>query len=164
MFPISMSRILLVTVSAWLFLGGCTTPPTGAGAGRYAAVEVDGFSRSSVQLAIVQVVEKQGYKQTAQVNDKMTFEKPGSTGQNIMWGGLDKGVWDRIEISVTRLSEDDHFLISLNAFRINNHGDSLLEDSTRAGFAVQSKYQELLEKVRQLLAPLPPPAGATAAQ
>lgn len=149
-----MLRLLIAALSAGLLFTGCTTPPKGAGAGRYAAVEIDGFSRSSVRLAISQVCEKQGYKQIAERNDKLTFEKPGSTGQNIMWGGLDKGVWDRIEISVTRMTEEDHFLVSLDAYRINNHGDSLLEDSTKAGFAVQSKYQELLENVRKLLAPM----------
>ena len=156
-----MIRLLLTTLTACLLLGGCTTPPKGAGAGRYAAVEIDGFSRPSVRLAISQVCEKRGYKQIAEVNDKLPFEKPGSTGQNVMWGGLDKGVWDRIEVSVTRMTEQDHFLVSLDAYRISNHGDSLLEDSTKAGFAVQSKYQELLEEVRKLLAPMGAAAPST---
>lgn len=154
-----MLRLLTAALFASLLLAGCTTPPKGAGAGKYAAVEIDGFSRSSVRLAISQVCEKQGYKQIAEINDKMTFEKPAGTGQNIVWGGLDKGVWERIEISVTRLSDADHFLVSLDAYRINNHGDSLLEDSKKMGFAMQSKYQELLENVRKLLAPMTPPAG-----
>lgn len=154
-----MLRLLTAALFASLLLAGCTTPPKGAGVGKYAAVEIDGFSRSSVRLAISQVCEKQGYKQIAEINDKMTFEKSAGTGQNIVWGGLDKGVWERIEISVTRLSDADHFLVSLDAYRINNHGDSLLEDSKKMGFAMQSKYQELLENVRKLLAPMTPPAG-----
>ncbi|MEN9674962.1 MAG: hypothetical protein RIS76_858 [Verrucomicrobiota bacterium] len=154
-----MLRHLIAALFASLLLAGCTTPPKGAGTGKYAAVEIDGFSRSSVRLAISQVCEKQGYKQIAEINDKMTFEKSASTGQSIVWGGLDKGVWERIEVSVTRLSDEDHFLVSLDAYRINNHGDSLLEDSKKMGFAMQSKYQELLENVRKLLAPMPPPAG-----
>lgn len=152
-----MFRFLTAPLLLGILLTGCTTPPKGAGAGRYAAVEISGFSRSSVRLAIVQVCEKQGYRQIAEVNDKMTFEKPGSTGQNIVWGALDKGVWDRIEISVLRMAEQDNFLVSLDAYRISSHGDSLLEESKKAGFAVQSKYQALLEDVRKLLAPMTPP-------
>lgn len=156
-----MLRFLITSLALGIILTGCTSPPKGAGTGRYAAVEIAGFSRSSVRLAIVQVFEKQGYRQIAEINDKMTFEKPGSTGQNIVWGALDKGVWERIEISVTRLTEEDNFLVSLEAFRISAHGDSLLEDSKKMGFAMQSKYQELLENVRKLLSPITPSRDST---
>ncbi|MFO1461167.1 MAG: hypothetical protein U1G08_17405 [Verrucomicrobiota bacterium] len=136
---------------------GCGTPPKGAGAGRYAAVEIDGFSRTSIDLAVQQVCERHAYTKVSQKNDSFTYEKPGSTGQNILWGNLERGVWERIVIKVTRLTEADHFLVTLDAYRIHDHGDSLLEESKKMGSAMQSKYQALVEEIKKLLEPIPPP-------
>jgi len=150
------SAFLLVVAS---FLASCTSSPTGAGSGKYAAVELSGFSRVSVQMATEQVFVRNGYKMVLQKNDVLTYEKPGSTGQNIMWGALDKGVWERIQVHITRLGDADNFLVSADAYRVSSHGDSLLEDSKPMGFAMQSKYQDLLEQVHALLAPLPTAPG-----
>ncbi|MBX3731014.1 MAG: hypothetical protein KF791_00310 [Verrucomicrobiae bacterium] len=150
-----MKPTLLCLILAVGLVSGCTTPPTGAGKGRYAAVEVDGFSRDAVRLAIAQVFEREGYKLVNEKNNALTYEKAASTGQNVLWGNLERGVWERVIISITRLREGDFFLVSLDAYRINNHGDAVLEDAKKMGFAMQSKYQDLLEQVRKLLAPLP---------
>ncbi|MBN8248729.1 MAG: hypothetical protein J0L84_14975 [Verrucomicrobia bacterium] len=159
--PTPRVRLLLVLPLLWALLSGCTSPPKGAGSGKYAAVEIDGFSRVSVRLATLQVFEREGYKLLSEKNDSITFEKAGSTGQNVLWGNLERGVWERVVVTINRLSEGDRFLVFLDAFRIHNHGDAVLEDSKKMGFAVQSKYQELLEKVRSLLEPLPESGTAT---
>jgi len=153
------SLLLILPLVGALF-AGCTSPPVGAGSGRYAAVEVDGFSRTSVRLATLQVFEREGYKLLTEKNDNITFEKSGSTGQNVLWGNLERGVWERVVVTINRLSEEERFLIYLEAYRVHNHGDAVLEDSKKMGFAMQSKYQELLEKVRALLEPLPTAGSA----
>jgi hypothetical protein len=156
--------LLLVLPLLWALLSGCTSPPQGAGSGRYAAVEVDGFSRISVRLATLQVFEREGYKLLSEKNDSITFEKAGSTGQNVLWGNLERGVWERVVVTINRLSDGDRFLVYLDAFRIHNHGDAVLEESKKMGFAVQSKYQALLEQVRALLEPLPEAGAGTSSR
>jgi hypothetical protein len=141
------------------FLTGCSSSPKGAGSGKYAAVELKGFSRMAIEMATEQVFLKEGFKLERRANETMIFEKPASTGQNIVWGGWQTGLWDRVVVKVTRLSEEDDFLLSADAFRVTSRGDSLLEEEKRMGFAVQSKYQKLLEGVKTLLEPMPKSSG-----
>jgi hypothetical protein len=167
-------RLTALVLVLGSLLSGCGSSPKGAGSGKYAAVELNGFSRSAVQMATEQVFERNGYKlavqtdptghHSAPTSNSLTFEKPGSTGQSLVWGGLEKGVWEQVVVEITRLGDGDEFLLSAQAFRVKNHGDSLLEESSKMGVAMQSKYQELLEKVRKLLEPLPTSPGVGTSQ
>ncbi|HAB16146.1 MAG TPA: hypothetical protein PLX89_06900 [Verrucomicrobiota bacterium] len=154
----SLLRFLsLVALAAGL--AGCQSSPTGAGTGKYAAVEISGFSRSAVEMATEQVFVKEGYKLAATGNQTLVFERPASTTQNVVWGGWQTGLWDRVVAKITRLGSDDDFLLSADAYRVQSKDDSILEKESKMGFAVQSKYQEMLEKVKKLLEPMPKSPG-----
>ena len=121
-------------------LAGCSSSPKGAGSGKYAAVELKGFSRMAIEMATEQVFVKDGFKLERRANETMIFEKPASTGQNIVWGGWQTGLWDRVVAKVTRLSEDDHFLLSADAFRVTSRGGQFArgrkEDGVRRSIQV----------------------------
>jgi hypothetical protein len=154
-------RLLSTLTLATLLVSGCSTPPKGAGAGKYAAVELHGFSRASIDLATEQVMEEAGYKLDRRTPDGMIFDKKASSTQNLVWGGWQTGLWDRIQTKLSRRGEGDDFVLSADAYRVISKDDAVLEEERKMGFAVQAKYQKLLEKVRTLLAPLPEPKSKT---
>lgn len=150
-------RILTAMALAALLLSGCSTPPKGAGAGKYAAVELHGFSRASIDLATEQVMEEAGYKLDRRTPDGMIFDKQATTTQNLVWGGWQTGLWDRVQTKLSRRGEGDDFVLSADAYRVISKDDAVMEEERKMGSTVQSKYQKLLEKVRTLLEPLPEP-------
>jgi len=152
-------QVLMVALAMGLFVG-CSSPPKGTGSGKYAAVEINGFSRLAVEMATEQVFLKEGFKMASKTPESMIFERPGSTGQNVVWGGWQTGLWDRVVVKLTRLGEAEQFLLSADAFRVVSKDDSILEEERKMGFAVQTTYQKLLEKVKTLLAPMPTISGA----
>ena len=149
------TRILTALALATALLSGCSTPPKGEGAGKYAAVELHGFSRASIDLATEQVMEEAGYKLDRRTPDGMIFDKQATTTQNLVWGGWQTGLWDRIQTKLSRRGEGDDFVLSADAYRVISKDDAVMEEERKMGFAVQAKYQKLLEKVRTLLEPLP---------
>ncbi len=156
----SFRAIFLFAVLAVGLLGGCTSSPSGAGTGKYAAVELNGFSRTAVEMATEQVFEREGYKLASKSNDTLIFERPSSSTKNLVWGNWTSHLWDRVVTKITRLSEVDSFLLSADAFRVQNKDDKIMEEEKKMGFAVQKQYQELLERVKTLLAPMPKASGS----
>jgi hypothetical protein len=154
-------RLLASLALATLLLSGCSTPPKGAGAGKYAAVELHGFSRASIDLATEQVMEEAGYKLDRRTPDGMIFDKQATSTQNLVWGGWQTGLWDRVQTRLSRRGEGDDFVLSADAYRVISKDDAVLEEERKMGFAVQAKYQKLLEKVKTLLDPLPEPKSKT---
>jgi len=136
-------------------LVGCSSPPKGAGAGKYAAVEVSGFSRMAVEMAAEQVFTEAGFKLASKAGGTLTFEKPASCAQNIVWGGWQTGLWDRVVAKVTRIGDGENWILSADAYRVMSKGDSVLEEEKKMGFAVQAKYQKILERAKVLLDPMP---------
>lgn len=106
-------------------------------------------------MATEQVFTEDGFKVASKSSESLVFERPSSSMQNIVWGGWQTGLWERVVVKITRLGEDDHFLVSADAFRVKSKDDSILEEEKKMGFAVQATYQKLLERVRGLLEPLP---------
>ncbi len=153
-------QLFVLTVAVGIATAGCSSSPKGAGAGKYAAVEVSGFSRMAVEMATEQVFTEDGFKMASKSNESLVFERPSNTTQNIVWGGWQTGLWERVVVKITRLGEDDHFLVSADAFRVQSKDDRILEEEKKMGFAVQATYQKLLERVKSLLAPMPTTPGA----
>lgn len=150
-------RLLALLSLSTLLLSGCSTPPKGAGAGKYSAVELHGFSRASIDLATEQVMEEAGYRLDRRTPDGMIFDKQATSTQNLVWGGWQTGLWDRVQTRLARRGEGDDFILSADAYRVVSKDDAVLEEERKMGFAVQAKYQKLLEKVKTLLEPLPEP-------
>jgi len=142
------------------FVAGCSSSPEGAGTGKYAAVELDGFSRFAVDMAVQQVFENEGYKLASKSNDTLVFERESSGSQNVMWGNWSSRLWERVVTKVSRLGEGDRYLLSADAYRVKDKDDKMMEEEKKMGFAVQSKYQKLLEQVKTLLAPMPKASGS----
>ncbi len=152
---VPLSRTVTALALATALLSGCSTPPKGPGAGKYAAVELHGFSRASIDLATEQVMEEAGYKLDRRTPDGMIFDKQATSTQNLVWGGWQTGLWDRIQTRLARRGEGDDFLLSADAYRVISKDDAVMEEERKMGFAVQAKYQKLLGKVKTLLEPLP---------
>lgn len=157
---------LLTQTLGWglvLFLGlvaGCSSSPGGAGTGKYAAVELDGFSRFAVEMAVQQVFENEGYKLASKSNDTLVFEREASGSQNVMWGNWSSRLWERVVTKISRLGDGDRYLLAADAYRVKDKDDKIMEEEKKMGFAVQSKYQKLLEQVKTLLAPMPKASDA----
>lgn len=160
--PIMRFAPLSVVPIGWLILAfltsGCRTTPEGAGAGKYAAVEIRGFSRPLIELATRQIFEDEGYTLSVGKNsgpNSQTFEQVASSGANVMWGTWDmNGVHERVVVTLDQMTDDQEFLLHARAFRVRNKDDSILEESKAMGFSVQRKYQDLLVRVKRLLEPM----------
>ena len=100
-------------------------------------------------------MEEAGYKLDRRAPDGMIFDKQATTTQNVVRGGWQTGLWDRVQTRLARRGANDDFVLSADAYRVISKDDAVLEEERKMGFAVQAKYQKLLEKVKTLLDPLP---------
>jgi len=140
--------ILLGLLPELLFLAGCQTPPP-AGQGSLAWVEIDGRTSAEIRQATVEVFKENGYHLKTNSIVAATFEKPGSTMNNLAYGGWDSGVTIRLIVHVSVQNNDTH-LLHCEAFMVRDAGDRSVEDAQPIHFR-RGPYQELLNRVKEKL-------------
>jgi hypothetical protein len=137
---------------AWL-TAGCAGPK-GAGASRFAAVEITAGQPELIGLAAEQVFGKAGYSGGGDPR-RMVFTQDSGVAGNLLYGGWEPGQSSlRVEAYIERLG-DRRYLLWCEAFQMRNAGDSILEEKRKLSRARRGKYQEYLEQVKRLVEPLP---------
>ena len=140
--------VFLAILSGGLFLTGCQTPPP-AGQGSLAWVEIDGRTSAEIKQATVEVFKEDGYHLKTNSVATATFEKPGSTMNNLAYGGWDSGVTIRVIVHID-VQNNATQLLHCEAFMVRDVGDRSVEEAQRIHFR-RGPYQELLNRVKAKL-------------
>lgn len=148
---LSFSTALLTALLA--FLPGCQT---GKDPSAFVSVQIEGKTYGQVRLTIVDVFEENGFERQWTDKSVMTFQRAGSRGSNIMYGGWEPNtVGDRAKVRMESAGTDA-FIVVCEAFRVSDMGDRMFEEEKRLGKAAAGKYRPLLEEVKRRLDTLPP--------
>lgn len=139
--------LCLTVLLALLWLGpGCrTTPPEGPGSENLAHVEVSATSLEQVRTEIIKVFGDAHYEMTIARSTYFVFERPATgweTFKSNSWGGLAV----RVRVSINT-GKDGAYLITLDAFYVEDNHDPAMEKLTRVSRGSAKPYQELLDHV-----------------
>jgi hypothetical protein len=116
--------------------------------GGVAAVEIHGNTPFQIRQVTVQVFSENGYSVVSQGPAGMTFEKKGSTFDNVTYGGLLDAVWVRVEATITPVAEKT-FRLQCRAHLLQGRGD--LEEDIHRAHVSDGPYQKLLDEVAKRL-------------
>ncbi len=140
----------------WLLLGaGCeSTSPTGAKV--TATTTVSGRSLSEIRMATLTAFQKAGYTVASAFGRDLVFEKRASGMTDLAYGGwMDPAVWLRVKVRIEELKPNVNAL-DCSVYRVQNRGDNILEEETKALSAKSKPYKELLADIKAKLDALPP--------
>lgn len=112
----------------------------------FASVRIQGQAPERVSDVATEVFLEHRYKVTRKGWAHLTFEKEGSTMNNIAYGNwMGGGVWVRVKVSVEEVLAGTCDL-KCEAFLVRNRGESL-EEEIRIKKLHSGQYQELLDEV-----------------
>ena len=145
----------LLTACLILVAGCQSTSPTGAQV--TASITITNHSLPDIRVATIEVFREAGYTVPSAFGRELVFEKPASTMTALAYGGwMDPSVWIRAKVRIEEMKPDVNVL-DCAVYRVQNHGDTTLEDEQRA-YGMKSKpFKELLASVKTKLDSGPPP-------
>ena len=153
-------RYLLLIACIGLFIG-CRTSNPDAG-GSLAWVTVKGHTTLEAARVTSEVFQKAGFVAVpidSNKENKLVFEKEGSAGDLLLYGDWSgKKIWYRIKLNFVTLEHDTE-IITCDAFRVTDHGDSHFEEERKLTHTKGGTCRELLQQVKAKLeaggAPVP---------
>ena len=146
-------RILLVAgvaiVGGSLFSGCSTGKPASAS---FASIVIAAQSVEQIQQATKTVFETAGYKAHRASGGMMIFEKEGSRGQQIVYGGLGAAEYGaavsvRVRAEIVDLTGQDARRLQCKAFIVHDAGQGIFEDEQPLANFHRGPYQKLLDAV-----------------
>lgn len=149
--------MLALLCVAWSIAGCKSTPPPSA-EGALAWVEIRDREAIEIARAVSDAFQKDGYKPVPLPRNpdlRLKFEKPASSGTSILYSDWSfKRIWLRAQVELKRL-DTNTFMVTCNAFRVNEKGDPHFEEEDRITAMGRGPYQDLLNAVRDQLNPPP---------
>jgi hypothetical protein len=105
-----------------------------------------------IEEATTAVFVMNGYRTTATTPNQITFERPGSTDDNVAYGSLmfNRKVTERVTVTM-RPAGGETTVLSCNAMIVENPGDPIGEDTHKIGSSRKEAYEHLLNSVRARL-------------
>lgn len=103
---------------------------------------------AQIRVTSLEVFQADGYRLKSRQTNELVLDKPGSTMQNILYGGLSSGTWTRVKMRV-RDAGPKGYCLEADAYRVDNYDDRALESERKmlkSGF-----LQKLLEAVKARL-------------
>jgi hypothetical protein len=148
--------IFLVTIGACVT--GCQTFSKGPADDSTASVKV--FNRTTDQIlgATRRVFIAHGFNETTAAGNQITFERPGTTADNLAFGNdlFDQTVNLRAVVTVTPV-DSNYTLVACQAWQVQTGGGGVLDDTHQVRGLRTAPYQDLMDKVQeQLLEPQKP--------
>jgi hypothetical protein len=147
-----------VVLGGLLLLAGCqSTSPTGARV--TASITLTGRALSDIRMATLKVFQEAGYAVASAHNRDLIFEKraPGMT--DVAYGSwMDPAVWMRVKIRIEEMSPEVSVL-DCSVYRVQNRGDTILEEESKAYGTKSGPFKELLAKVKARLDAGPTPTA-----
>jgi hypothetical protein len=139
-------------------LAGCqSTSPTGATV--IASTTITGQGLSEIRMATLEAFQKAGYTVASAFGRELVFERRAGNMTDFAYGSwMDPAVWLRVKVRIEEIKPDVNVL-DCSAFRVQNHGDSVLEEENRA-YGMKSKpFKELLAGIKAKLDAAPRPSS-----
>jgi hypothetical protein len=113
-----------------------------------ASADIKYSSLDRVIKAAKDVFTSSGFDVVSQKSDSIVFERPGSRGKDLAYGGFEGGVIEQVVIT---FQEKDPALIWLNCdvYMVKGRGsDYSMEDKTKVMRAFGGAYRKLVNKVK----------------
>ena len=93
-----------------------------------------------------------GYKANRVPDGAMVFEKEGSRGDQIVYGGLGGAAYGgavtvRVKAEIVELAGQDAHRLQCTAYMVNDAGGGVFEDQQRLANFRRGPYQKLLDEV-----------------
>ena len=134
---------------------GCKTPE--AAGDNLAGVKVHGHSVLEVARAVSESFQGAGFApvplpETPMGENRMMFDKRGSTTDSAIWGDWSSGVYWRAKIKLEPQTADT-VLVTCNAYRVLEKGSKHFEEEHKLTSMKRAPYQKLLENARDSLNP-----------
>jgi hypothetical protein len=134
----------------WWAGSGCqTASPTGAPV--MAFLQVEGHSVSEIRVAALQVFPTNGYQVKSAFGRDLVFERQASNLSSVTFGSwANPVVWLRIKLHIEELRAGV-YILECNIYRVQNRGDNILEEESRAYEKSKKALRELLLQVKAKL-------------
>ena len=152
-FASSMCCMLALLALGMVFGTGCGIgKPEGAS---FASVTIKGHTPEEIAQATGVVFQEDGFMVGSLLPSQMVFQKEGSRGQSLAYGGVvdthyGSKTMVRVRANVVDLGSNGQRL-QCQAYMVRNAGESVFEDETRLMNIHGGKYQGLLNKVAKNL-------------
>ena len=148
----NLRKALSFALMVFCFIGllGCKSDK-GPGSSSHAAVTITGRTDAEITQVTKEVFSQDGFIFKVRRTDTLIFEKPGSVGDALAWGGLDgKGVTVRAKVQIQGLPDGSR-LLDCNVFAVRSAGESIFESENRIAMLNKSPYRKMLEEVQKRL-------------
>ena len=142
---------LIAAVLLMLCTSGCSLfRPFSSGP--LASVTIWNQPPEKIEDATTAVFVMNGYRSVVSGPNQLTFERPGSTDDNVAYGSLmfKRNVTERVKVSL-RPTGDGSTVLSCNASLVENPGDPLGEDTHKIGSNRKEHYERMLNTIRARL-------------
>ena len=132
-----------------LFSGCSTGKPASAS---FASVVIANQSTATIQDTTMLVFGEAGYKANRVPDGAMVFEKEGSRGDQIVYGGLGGAAYGgavtvRVRAEIVDLAGQDARRLQCQAYMVRDAGAGIFEDKSRVANFRSGPYQKLLDEV-----------------
>jgi hypothetical protein len=125
------------------------------GSASFASVVISGRTPDEICKTAGAVFQENGYRVRALAPSQMVFEREGTHGQSLAYGGVVDTYYGsttivRVKAELVDLGAEKSRL-QCEAFMVRNANDSFFQDESRLVNARSGPYQQLLNKVAQQL-------------
>lgn len=139
-----------IAVFAAAFIAGCATGKPASAS--FASVVITNQSVEVIQDTTMLVFGEAGYKANRAADGTMIFEREGSRGDQILYGGLGGAAYGgavtvRVRAEIVELVAQDARRLQCTAYVVNNAGDGIFEDKQKLANFRSGPYQKLLDEV-----------------
>jgi hypothetical protein len=146
------SAIAFIALSAVLGAGCRSSQPTSAS---FASVVIPGKTPEEICRTTAAVFQEDGYQAAVVSPGKMVFQKEGSRGQSLAYGGVVDTHEGAVTLVRVRAQLVDlgakGYRLQAQAYMVRNANDSFMEDESALLNIRSGPYQKLLDKVADRL-------------
>jgi hypothetical protein len=147
-----LANLVLLGLAIVIGAGCGIGKPEGAS---FASVTIKGHTPEEIAQMTGTVFQEDGFMVGSLLPSNMVFQKEGSRGQSLAYGGVvdthyGSKTMVRVRASVVDLGSNGQRL-QCQAYMVRNAGESVFEDETRLMNIHGGKYQSLLKKVAKQL-------------
>ncbi len=133
-----------------VFFSGCATNKPASAS--FASVVIANQSTETIQDTTMLVFGEAGYKANRVPDGTMVFEKEGSRGDQIVYGGLGGAAYGgavtvRVRAEIVDLAGQDARRLQCQAYMVRDAGSGIFEDKSRLADFRSGPYQKLLDEV-----------------
>jgi hypothetical protein len=148
---INVKLLLSVTGLLVLLLSSACQSAHEPGGTSHAVKQIQGRSLEEIQKTTAEVFGAEGYTERGRNPEMMVFDRAGSRRDAAKYGGWSgEGVTMRVRVGFTGLA-GGNYRLQADATAVEDAGDPLFEDESRAMTLNRRPYQNLLDEVAKRL-------------